>query len=369
MIKEIGEHFQESVHDGHLIIDKALFMNARDPSSRSYGHLRDLISKHAKAQPNWGEELPMRWLLLFSKLNKMAQNGRKIISKKDLRQLNTTLPSPLQIEEIDVFLNFHHSLGHILYFQCSELQDTIVLDPTLVVDAFRSIITSPTLCQFTTIRRHAWSNLKQGIIKDKQISALWACDEFATLEKYHDPLIAMMSKLDLLVKPKCYKSGENVYCSYFVVPSMIQQSGDGVACEMFKKHPISQSVSFVFKRKLLPVGVFSRLLAACMSLWPIERKHLYYGMCLYDVDQFHSMLICKIEHVIHLSVHHKRKQSSTSQRLRFGLQSFIQGALDKIMTMYPRRKDDMAYDIHNAYPDLEVGYMYHDNVVKVLFCT
>ena len=370
MIQKINEHFRESVQKGHLIIDMALFMDTRDSSSKSYGQLRNLISKHAKAQPNWGEELPMRWLLLFSKLNEMAQNGRKIISKKDLRQLNTTLPSPLQIDEIEVFLKFHHSLGHILYFQDPSMQDTIVLDPTLVVDAFRSLISSPLLCQSNTIRKKAWWNLQLGIITEKEISDIWSYKEFESLEDHRDHLLAMMVKLDLLAKPKRYVFGKTEESKYFFVPAMLKESGENKISDIVERHKEGGSVSFDFKRKLLPAAIFSRLLAACLSMWPVEKKekkHLYSGMCLYEVDKFHSMLIRKVDHVIHLSITHNRKQSSISQRLCFELQNFIQGTLDKIMTLYPCHRGERAYDIHNPYPDPVVGC--HNHSGKIVCCT
>ena len=332
----IQETFAAEIATQQLILDKRLFMNAKDVNSTSFHMLRSLIIDRAKSHPNWGEELPMRWLPLQDAIQKLKRQHVKILTIEELKRINATeLKVKLSDEELDVCLRFLHSLGHVLYYSDPRLREFVILDPTWLIDALRSFITAETFCKQDAVKRWAWTNMSQtGTITDECRELLWSREEYTLLKQYDTHLLRVMEKLDIITRPKEYQNGAPVDLPFYYVPCMVKDVNMDAVDRIRRAFSNDLTVKIIYKRNFLPAAVFNRLVAICLSMWPVRNKQLYSGCCVFVLDAFHSMLLMKRDHVILLSIIHKRKEADTSLLLCRNIQGFIEESLDKIAMTY-----------------------------------
>ena len=97
--------------------------------------LRRHIIEVAKKQSYWGEERPIKWLLLADKLDR---------EKEEQPQMTLTKVETLgkdcgirEKDEILAFLTFHHNLGDLIYLDERGLRDTVILSPQWLSNIFR----------------------------------------------------------------------------------------------------------------------------------------------------------------------------------------------------------------------------------------
>ncbi|KAL3889146.1 hypothetical protein ACJMK2_001500, partial [Sinanodonta woodiana] len=174
----------------HLMDDIAIDNTLEsDPSLEK---LKRRIFELASQQPYWGEEKPARWLPLEQAIMTMRDSDVKVAPLSLIEEINRS--SSVKIEdrgELELFLNFQHDIGTILYF--------------------KSLITAKTFIkQHPTITEEWFEFEETGQLTHKLIDAIW------TKEKpdFHDNkeyLLLVMVKLNIIAKPMSYTmDGESV---------------------------------------------------------------------------------------------------------------------------------------------------------------
>ncbi|KAK3609550.1 hypothetical protein CHS0354_019561 [Potamilus streckersoni] len=159
--------------------------------------LKKKIVEVASEQSYWGEEMPARWILLEQELMKRIAEGVKVISCEDVENINKEGKIPIdKSEELDLFLRFLHETGTIIYFSTERLRESIVLDPTWLIDALKSLINAqPSLPEKPAGIEYQSTNLAEGDVegavtqswsdfKEKGILTLELVDAVWTKEKY-----------------------------------------------------------------------------------------------------------------------------------------------------------------------------------------
>jgi hypothetical protein len=143
----------------------------------------------------------------------------------DMKNINSQQAiRPLTDPELKVFLKFQHAVGTILYFDELNLDQHIILMPTHLIDAFKSIITANIFCTRDETTKQVWKIMDcKGIILKQNVDQIWRNKNYSRKEK--DYLLAVMTHLDILVEPRRYDP--HSHCrkptDFYYVASMIRK--------------------------------------------------------------------------------------------------------------------------------------------------
>ncbi|CAG2247694.1 unnamed protein product [Mytilus edulis] len=159
----------------HLVIEDRIFVNARNKNDPEMTKIKTSIIRESKLQPTWGQNLPKCFIPLELEFENLIRKDINVITFDDLRHINTQHPiRPLTDAELKVFLKFQHAIGKILYFDEPGLDQHVILLPTYLIDAFKSIITDKRFCKGERQREALWDLMSQkGVISKFAIKELW----------------------------------------------------------------------------------------------------------------------------------------------------------------------------------------------------
>ncbi|KAL3861381.1 hypothetical protein ACJMK2_007417 [Sinanodonta woodiana] len=263
--------------------------------------LKRRIFELAQTQDYWGQEIPARWLALRKALLQIRE--KKVVKYTEVESLNQSLLVKIESsEELDLFLEFEHELGNVIFFRIKELRDEVILDPQWLIQGLRSWITSDEIVKKHPNLEIAWYRFKDtGQLTETLIDFLWA--EKPEFHKHKQHLLGVMEKMNIIAKPlmKDLESKDN----YYWVPCMVQKSADDYnqKREGVTKTP---TLCFVSQTKFIHVGVFHRLLASCLSKWQpakIGKKYLLFnGICEFELDGCHNLVLSVNDYIIQAAV-------------------------------------------------------------------
>ncbi|KAK3598549.1 hypothetical protein CHS0354_010726 [Potamilus streckersoni] len=115
-----------------------------------------------------------------------------------------------------------------------------------------------------------------------------------------------MEQLNIISKPKSFnENGEKVE-DFYLTPCMLRQE---TPVEVFSPEHDPRLVStpilcWVFTDNFLPPPIFHRLLAACVSRWPVTKNKetseylIFCGCCVFDLGLFHRLTLHFKNHVV-----------------------------------------------------------------------
>ncbi|XP_053385683.1 uncharacterized protein LOC123537873 [Mercenaria mercenaria] len=269
--------------------------------------LKDHIFNTAAKQPYWGELIPAKWITLENIIVSLKDQGLKVLHKGKLHDLNTTLPVPIETEEeLDLFLRFHHESGNILYYSDDNLNDSIVLDPQWLIDAFKSLITAKMFCCRKPKIFEKWIQFDQSAILTRElVEAIWEKEENSVFHEHIELLLDYLEKLGFIAKPPQQIDVTEV-TDYFFAPCVLKTSPpeDLLACNDCENRRSTSKLCFTTRSGFLPTAVFNKLLAACISKWPLtktNRKHLIFCGCgIFDLKDNHILYVYFFDHVIQI---------------------------------------------------------------------
>ncbi|CAG2246215.1 unnamed protein product [Mytilus edulis] len=95
--------------------------------------------KNSKKMSNWGEPVPLKWILLETLIDINRNNGKSFITLDEM----ITIAKHPQIEihdyqEVLLFLRFQHEVGKVIFFD--DINNLIILDPQWLANAFRCLV-------------------------------------------------------------------------------------------------------------------------------------------------------------------------------------------------------------------------------------
>ncbi|KAL3888111.1 hypothetical protein ACJMK2_000491 [Sinanodonta woodiana] len=273
--------------------------------------LKRKIVEVASQQPYWGEQIPARWISLEQELMSRKAARKKVISREDVEKINKEGTVPIEkSEELDLFLRYLHETGTIIYFSIETLRENIVLDPTWLIDALKTLINArPNLPEGPAynVVSQKWSDFKgKGILSSELIDAVWTKNKYPELHAHKDHLLLIMEQLNIIAKPRAFSEiGEKVE-KYFLTPCMLRQESprEIISPELDPMLVSTPVLCCVFKGKFLPPPIFHRLIAACITRWPVAKKKdtsenlIFCGCCIFDLDLFHRLILHCKNHIV-----------------------------------------------------------------------
>ncbi|KAK3611478.1 hypothetical protein CHS0354_039089 [Potamilus streckersoni] len=270
--------------------------------------LKRKIVEVASQQSYWGEERPTRWIPLEQELMRLKSSGIKVIPFTVLEDLNQAGAVPIVTEELDLFLRFQHDIGTILYFSMEVLKDKIVLDPQWMIDALKSLITAEMfiLRNAPAVSDKWFEFKKKGKLSPELIDAIWTKENNPNLHDNKEHILLLMEKLNIIATPKSYiEDGSEIKVeNYFLAPCMLVEK---TPREVIFPDPqpdmeCSSVLCYIFIGKFLPPPIFHRLLATCVSHWPIAKKKsenlIFCGCCVFKLDVHHKLTVFLKDYII-----------------------------------------------------------------------
>ncbi|KAL3888930.1 hypothetical protein ACJMK2_001290, partial [Sinanodonta woodiana] len=289
----------------HLMDNIAIDNTQCDPSLEK---LKRRIFELAEKQPHWGEEKPARWIPLEEAIMKIKASGVKVAPLSLIEEINRS--SSIKIEdrgEMEVFLNFQHDIGTILYFNAEGLKDMVVLDPQWMIDALKSLITDHRFIELNpTVTKEWYAFNNKGKLTHELIDAIWTKKEKPDFHDNKEYLILLMEELNIIARPMSYTlDGKSVKEEdYYLAPCILKQKTPKklICPESDPEKERTSSLCFVCKGMFLPPPIFHRLVGACLTHWPIAKQNndnlIYCGCCAFDIDEYHRLTLHFLGHVI-----------------------------------------------------------------------
>ncbi|VDI27951.1 Hypothetical predicted protein, partial [Mytilus galloprovincialis] len=239
----------------HHLRDIFCVSNLKDPDDE-FEKLREKISEAAQQMQNWGELMPLKWILLEHLIETNKKEKDFVILSDIVKLAKHPDIGMTDIKEAKVFLRFQHKVGNVIFFD--DIPDFIILNPQWLVDAFRCLASDRILPSL----QHCddWKTFEQnGQISTYLITELFKSKGGSRFLSQRDNLLKVMEKFDILVK-----IGEACY----IMPSMMPSVPFDTVCEKIGvKGPTCRRTSWLcLKFAFLPPAFFNHF-----YVWFIRR--------------------------------------------------------------------------------------------------
>lgn len=350
--KEIEEHFRDIKRVAkkkmllpHLV-PEMFCVDCNDKDEDVFDKIRSKILEIAKEESIFPQSIPTSYIYLERKIIDMRNKGKKVLSFSEVKKLNKFCALHLKDEkEIKIFLQFHHAIGNILYYDEKGLDDIIVLNPQWLVDAFKCLITTEKFLDSTT---HQADFLleemkKTGYLSMENIEALWSDREDSSYLENKEHIIKILERMDIIAKPTRFEqNGESSHeMSTFLVPCMMNVDSSNVRNKWLQSKNASKiavpALGFYFKDEFMPPAVFYRLLAACMAKFPAVEQNdvpqVFANTAVFRLDKYNFLLLVHEDFLIRawvLSFSNTAEQSS----IRYTIRKFLEESLTIILEIY-----------------------------------
>lgn len=344
----------------HLEIKPLIFVDATNPEDPEITDLRKRLMQRATEHPRWGEAMPTRWIPLELQLAQKSEEGTNIISRNQLRVLNSRNKSMVLSEtQIETFLKVQHSLGKLLYFDVENLRDFIIISPAYLVEVLRSIVTEkqfwPKGERFSNILK----NLQEyGMIEREDIYYLWEQETFKHILPYKEYILQMLLHLDVILAPRnSYRDVDSPFedVSRFLIPCMITKGNDTMFLKTRWLSNNSIILSYTFIEEVIPPALSYRFLSSFITSWDIktynergtEKKMLFNDLAVLEVDSCHDIAVQVKTNRIIVSLVHANKKEDIIPILASSIQECLTAAIVRISEFYSRLSEDVEVSASN----------------------
>ncbi|XP_078594963.1 uncharacterized protein LOC144872547 isoform X3 [Branchiostoma floridae x Branchiostoma japonicum] len=356
--EEIWSHIERKAA-GKLVMPK-IFAVDNTTEDAAVDEIRDYIREVARDLPHMGEEIPISWLHLNSRLKTKRKEADPFCTFQEVVELAQDPDINITDKHtLAMVLTFLHDRGDIIFFDEPSLRDDVTLQPQVMIDAFKTIITVPPYQHGRKTKpRNKWmSRLLSKILKKKKqqtspdLSKMWErleqegvlSDELLTriwekkdeeLEKpfllrYKSFLKALMEKFYLICNatPVGDASEEAQQNEIYFVPALLSCKRDNAKLYPRKMHVCPQPLYFVFSEKFLPSGMFCRLQALFVRRFGLKESRVFAGCARFPTDkEQQTFVITKVNHYLKVELLSSSKVFTEGLRVR----KFLSSALFEI---------------------------------------
>lgn len=260
---------------GHLSKEYEYFISNTDDDSGVFKKIRQNLLNLAKTMKTWNMDYPFK----FIQLEKCLQQRKKklpIIEFRELENISTEIQNPLSHKELKFFLEFHHEMRTLVYFE--DLSDYIILDTQWLSNAFKCIITAKKFQSNPSRHRvkDKWDDLNvrgllhsvvlENILERNKNIFEFEEDEQSNDEqdKHKDHILKVMEKFDIIIRPKTSNQVADDEKPLYYVPCMVKAVPEKDIYEMFNvtKDTCRISTWLCFEFSFLPPFLMNHLIAS-----------------------------------------------------------------------------------------------------------
>ncbi|CAC5414140.1 unnamed protein product [Mytilus coruscus] len=345
LLREISQVFEHIPFKQHLVIDGFIFVNAKDKHDSEMAKIKDVIMGESENQPTWGEPLPKCFITLELEFASLIKRNIPLITLEHLQTINSLQSiRPLSETELKVFLKFQHSIGKVLYFDEEKLNSHVILSPTFLIDAFKSIVTDRRFCEGDTEREELWDVMgKKGVVSKTAIKKIWKKKQYREFYKNKDYLLDVMTHLDILVEPKRYNSDHTrIPADFYYVASMVRAKDDSGYLQSVDFQHRSIAIVFQSSSLIIPPALSFRFISYCLYVWAVKtyretnKAMLFHRSGVFTIDPSLDMyIICEDERII-VRLVHARTNTFIMRGMASSINECLTSALEKISQLYIR---------------------------------
>ncbi|VDI23309.1 Hypothetical predicted protein [Mytilus galloprovincialis] len=337
---EINKMFQQTPLAQHLVIEEKIFVNAKDKHDTEMEKIKEVIICESERQPTW-----VRICIADQTQHSVDHPRTSKENKQPLQPIR-----PLSEDELKVFLKFQHSIGKLLYFDELKLDDRIVLSPTLLIDAFKSIVTDRRFCKGDRNREEIWDAMgMKGVVFKQAIHEVWKRKKYAKFNKEKDYLLAVMTHLDILVEPKRYDSSRTrIPADFYYVASMVRAIDDSGYLQSAGITKRNIALAFQSSSLMIPPALSFRFISYCLSVWSVKtygetnRDMLFHRSGVFTIDPSLDMYVLCEDDKITVRLVHARTNALIIKDLASSISECITSALEKISQLYIKTSSDQS---------------------------
>ncbi|KAK3105708.1 hypothetical protein FSP39_003934 [Pinctada imbricata] len=288
MIKAtVRRKFNDYIISSQLVVDDNLFINAKEMDAGTKKAIRNVILQEGMKYKEFGEQIPSSWIALQRKLMDLKKRNQYFVDFDVIQEINSTLEIPLDTDGLKLYLRYLHNMGYILYFNIPVLKEQIILDPKIVIDAMRCLITCKRFI-FSLWMKSSLDVMRQsGKVQKLHILKMWKEKGKQGVSQHSELLLAVMQRLDLICEPMIFNKGRRVSPEFYLVPCMMNASIPKVPIEQLQQK--SRLIITFSSETILPPAIFNRLVCSCLSFWEIFESHFYNGLVVLKSGRFHVM--------------------------------------------------------------------------------
>ncbi|CAG2210854.1 unnamed protein product [Mytilus edulis] len=342
---EIYKMFHKTPLMQQLVIDDEIFVNAKDKYDPEMAKIKAAIISESERQPTWGEPLPKCFIPLELEFASLIKRNIPLITMEHLQKINSLQPiRSLTESELKVFLKFQHAIGKVLYFDEHRLDRHVILSPTHLIDAFKSIVTDKSFCQGDKEREELWDVMgKKGVVSKQVIQQIWKKKKYRTFYNDKDYLLNVMTHLDILVEPKRYDLDHNrIPADFYYIASMVRAKDDSGYLKSAGIANRSIAIAFQSSSLMIPPALSFRFISYCLYVWAVktygESKNdmLFHKSGVFTLDPSLDISITCEDDMIIARLVHARTHTLISRDMAYSIIACLTSALEKISQLYIR---------------------------------
>lgn len=137
-VDSIHEHLKGKPYCGH--VHDVIPISNCDAADPRMDDLREKIVEVASKQPYWGEERPIKWLMLADRLTQERDARQDEPVLQIVEVIKIAKEFGILGDEVQVFLNDSHNLGDLIHFDEDGLRDMVIMNPQWLINMFRYVV-------------------------------------------------------------------------------------------------------------------------------------------------------------------------------------------------------------------------------------
>ncbi|XP_019614825.1 PREDICTED: uncharacterized protein LOC109462707 [Branchiostoma belcheri] len=310
--KDIRDHIRGKAAAKH-VLPKIFVIDNFNEENSDIDELREYLREVAKGLWFMGQEVPMTWLHLKSKLMDKRREDDPFCRFQDVVDLarsdDVGITDDSHVADI---LTFLHDLGDIIFINEPVLRDHVALRPQVMIDVFKTIITVPEYQQDRSTDGEVtdmWRRLEtEGILSDRLLTIIWSKAD----QKIQKPFLLrhkhflkrLMEKYYLLCNATSIvgfddTSGDPEKEEIYFVPSLLATKPDDSTLYPGHMRRYQHPLYVVFDNMFLPSGMFYRLQAICVRRFGLQESHVFAGCGRFPTDdEKQQFVITKVKHYL-----------------------------------------------------------------------
>ncbi|XP_060559989.1 uncharacterized protein LOC132720026 isoform X2 [Ruditapes philippinarum] len=266
----------------------------------------DVIDELRKTIYQIGEEtafqklIPAKWIPLEMAL--LENRHKHIVTLNDVKEMDSRNDLPIgEEDQIKEFLKYHHGKGTLVFFDEEGLKDHVILSPQFLIDAFKCIITSKTICEGSSQLYQLWKKMKNMAVLEKEIiSAVWSKERNTEYFNWSDILLNFLKRHRILAELQSDDNATDlVGMGKYMIPSFLKRYCSKETADSFLSRKSFSSVILGISLDNTTVlnTVYERITAAALGRWPpikYEEQYLVFeNVGFYRLDRQHAGRIMK----------------------------------------------------------------------------
>lgn len=354
--------------------------------------LKDTILSIAQTMPYWGEPTPAKWLDLLQALEGIRKQRMPFITLAQLQRMNERLASPLEDDQLRLFLRAHHEIGSMIYFGDSEkLRQIIILEPQWIINAFRSLIGATDFGKKYGNLQTKWESFNEsGKLTSEFARQIWSIDTESKFLENADTLLDFLEKLDIIARASVLTEDGNdkKELDHYYVPCMLKESPPDNLLQKENRHDTFSTpvLCLDFCDGFMPPAIFYRVVALCIGKWPIARNGkkilMFCGCAVFEVnfgkgEDLHRLYIFSRKSKIGMRItrYSSRKTGMVDPYICDSVRRYITSAVKKEfmrfhITQNEKEERHFEYQIQCKVTDekdiLDEGLHYENDLLKAI---